>query len=217
MKTRWEANSLKLSFRESENDEQLVWEGHSGVKRNYLDLRTKLDLPSKASRLGTFGILENTEFTVKATKDRVFYNVVDGCSRIWILDMIIYVPKIPSRSPSSPQDHPHLAPHDPKMVDMTAPGGSSRQPSTFINSQVFGRSALSSNSIFRYYANNNANVWQQINFATKTQTYDNKIHLAAKHIYKKNIRPVSSSPMANIYIEHICSIFLAKENFNNAI
>ena len=60
------------------------------MKRNYLDLRTKLDLPSKASRLGTFGILENTEYTAKATKNRVFYNVVaDGCSRIWILDMII--------------------------------------------------------------------------------------------------------------------------------
>ena len=59
------------------------------MKRNYLDLRTKPDLPSKASRLGTFGILENTEFTVKAAKDRVFYNVADGCSRIWILDMFI--------------------------------------------------------------------------------------------------------------------------------
>ena len=109
--------------------------------------------------LGTFGILENTEYTVKAAKDRVFYNVADGCSRIW---MDIGYDHICAQNtisvPSSPQDHPHLAPHDPKMVDMTAPGGSSRQPSTFINSQVFGRSALSSNSIFRYYANKYANV-----------------------------------------------------------
>ena len=143
-----------------------------------------------------------TRFTIKGIKARNIWNFrkyrvysqghkvptgysimlrMDVAEYGWILDMIIYVPKIPSRSPSSPQDHPHLAPHDPKMVDMTAPGGSSRQPSTFINSQVFGRSALSSNSIFRYYANKNANVWQQNTFCNKNanvwqqNTFCNKI------------------------------------------